>query len=135
MANSLPWGNKHKGPEGSHVMATPKDFLKPAGQLLADKRGTVAIIFGMTLPVLVGMAGLGVEAGLWYRTKRAEQTAADAAAIAGALELLHSNKSNMVAAARSDSALNGYPNSSPNTVTVNNPPQSGPNAGQASAVE
>ena len=47
-----------------------------------DERGAVAIIAGLALTVLIGIVGLAVDVGMWYRTNRALQNAADAAAIA-----------------------------------------------------
>jgi Flp pilus assembly protein TadG len=39
------------------------------------------------LPILMGMAGLAIDVGSWYRAHRALQAQADAAALAGAQEL------------------------------------------------
>ena len=55
--------------------------------VLKDRRGAVAIVMAFTLPVVIGAAGLGIEAGTWYLVKRQAQTAADTGAFAGALEL------------------------------------------------
>jgi len=55
--------------------------------LLCHRRGTVALMFGLTAVPLIGFAALGVEGGAWYVTKRASQNAADAAAYAGAVQL------------------------------------------------
>jgi uncharacterized membrane protein len=56
-------------------------------RLLRDTRGTVLILSAVALSMLIGIVGLGVEAGLWFAIKRHNQTAADIAAISGALEL------------------------------------------------
>jgi Flp pilus assembly protein TadG len=32
----------------------------------ADRRGATAVIFAVSLPVLIGSAGLGVEVGYWH---------------------------------------------------------------------
>jgi Flp pilus assembly protein TadG len=50
----------------------------------ADSRGNVAIITALAMPVLVGAAGLGGEAGYWYYRQQAMQSAADSAAVAAA---------------------------------------------------
>lgn len=55
--------------------------------LLRRRRGSVALMFGLTAAPLLGFAALGVEGGAWYVTKRASQNAADAAAYAGAVQL------------------------------------------------
>src|SRR5215469_11437004 len=65
-------------------------FLALLGQwrvLLADRRGATAMVFALTSIALMGLVGLGAEAGNWYVMKRAGQNAADAAAMAGALTL------------------------------------------------
>ena len=51
----------------------------------ADRRGATAIVFVLALPIIIGMTGLGVESGYWYFKHRELQTAADVAAIAGAV--------------------------------------------------
>ena len=53
-----------------------------------DERGVSAVIIALSLTVLVGFAGLGVDTGLWYSIKRQNQSAADAAAISAAYEIL-----------------------------------------------
>jgi len=47
-----------------------------------DEGGAVAVIACLALVGVIGFVGLAVDAGLWYRTTRAMQNAADAAAIA-----------------------------------------------------
>ena len=56
-----------------------------ARELRADERGTVAIMMGVLLPVLVGAMGLALEISYWYMTNRSMQNVADAAAIAAAI--------------------------------------------------
>ena len=74
-----------------------------------DQRGAAMVVFALAVPALVGFAGLGVETGLWYLTKRQAQTAADAAALAAAIELSHgSNSTAAIQAALADSARNGF---------------------------
>ena len=51
-------------------------------QLRACTSGNVLLLSAVAMPVLVGMAGLAIEGGNWYQTKRAMQNAADSAAIA-----------------------------------------------------
>ena len=55
-------------------------------RLLRDRRGATAAIVAVTLAALIGFTGLGVETGLWYTIKRYNQSAADVAAISGAME-------------------------------------------------
>lgn len=52
-----------------------------------DEHGGVALFAALTLPVVVGFAGLGIETALWYKTDADTQAAADIAAHAAAMEL------------------------------------------------
>ncbi len=55
---------------------------------LRDNRGATAAVIAAALPVLIGFETLGVETGLWYMIKWQSQSAADAAAIAAAYEII-----------------------------------------------
>ena len=98
-----------------------------------DDRGQTIILAALCMPLLLGFVALAVDAGLMFRAEREMQTAADSAAIAGAEEL---NYGDVTAAAKADAALNGVIDGQNGaTVTVNNPPLSGPNAGNSGSVE
>lgn len=56
----------------------------PFSGILADSRGNVMLLSAISLPVLVGFAGLAIEGGNWYQARRQMQNAADSAAIAAA---------------------------------------------------
>jgi Flp pilus assembly protein TadG len=56
-------------------------------RLLRDTRGVTLVVVALTLTALVGVAGLGVETGLWYMVKRYNQSAADVGALSGVMEL------------------------------------------------
>jgi hypothetical protein len=78
-------------------------------------------------------AGLGVDYGYLRYQKRLQQAAADSAAIAGASEIAYGD---VTSASQADSASNGYTDGANNvTVTVSNPPNDGPHAGDAGYVE
>jgi len=88
-------------------------------------RANVATIFALSLPIVVGAAGFGVETSYWYYNSLRLQATADAAAYAGALEQISgSDKPTIVAAATQSAATNGLGSG---TITVNTPPASGPN--------
>src|SRR5215472_18803877 len=72
------------------VMRKPAFLLR---RLLHDKRGLSAVTVAVSMPVLFGVAGLGVDTGLWYAMKRQNQSAADAAALSAAYEWIggHNN--------------------------------------------
>jgi len=83
---------------------------------------------------LTAFMALSVDVGMLWSTRRTMQTAADAAALAGAEALSQSD--NIANGATTASSLNGFTNGSNGvTVTVNNPPISGPNTGNADYVE
>lgn len=103
-----------------HVQHT-SGFL---GRFARDERGVSAIIFAMILPLLIGMVGIAIEIGLWFEQKRDMQSAADAAAIAGAFEISEGNSdATMETSGKSSSALNGYTHGIDGvTVVINRPP-------------
>ncbi len=49
--------------------------------------GQTMIMVAILLPVMLGVSGLALDVGSLYSHKRRMQTAADAAALAGALEV------------------------------------------------
>lgn len=51
-----------------------------------NKKGNIAVMASLTMPIVIGGAGLGVETGYWYYEQLRLQQAADAAAFAAALE-------------------------------------------------
>src|SRR5215831_11627420 len=67
------------------VMRKPALLLR---RLFHDKRGLSAVTVAVSMPVLFGVAGLGVDTGLWYAMKRQNQSAADAAALSAAYEVI-----------------------------------------------
>jgi Flp pilus assembly protein TadG len=69
--------------------------------LLRCRRGTVAMMVGLTAIPAIGLVALGTEAGVWYATQRQAQNAADAAAYSGALRLAKSDGQTMPTTARS----------------------------------
>ena len=98
-------------------------------RLRRDERGVSAIMVALSLTVLVGFAGLGVETGLWYSIKRQNQSAADAAALSAAYEILAGNTNleiNLIPAATRAATQNGYTGNTPvvtypyNDAIVNN---------------
>src|SRR3954447_6182869 len=104
--------------------ATVAGFRK----LRTDRTGGVTIILALSLPAMIGFAGLGTEAAKWYLTRRTMQGAADtaAAAAASALAAGATNPAVLASEAKSIAAYYNFVNgSNGTTVTVNYPPQSG----------
>src|SRR5690348_9479746 len=108
--------------------------------------GQALVLTAVALVMLMGFAGLAIDMGVLRHEKRLQQTAADAAALAGANNLTYGG---VTAAGQAASAANGFSDTGttcstgcPNsgsvgfvTVTINNPPASGPHAGDANYVE
>lgn len=97
----------------------------------------MAVYIALAIPLFVGGAGLAVDISGWYLAKRNLQTAADAAAYAGALNLagqgLNGSPSlRQIRAAAADAAAR---NGATDPISVNVPPSSGLGAGDPQAVE
>jgi Flp pilus assembly protein TadG len=79
-----------------------------------DERGQTIILVALSLPLLIGFIGIATDVGALFKDKRTLQTAADAAAIAGALNLNTPNSgsivdtANIIVAARAAAAANGF---------------------------
>ena len=99
---------------------------QPSGQIL--------VLTALAMVAVIGSAALAVDVGFLYSARRQMQTAADAAAVAGATALRDGQS--VTGAAKTGSSLDGFTDGQNNvTVTVNNPPASGTYAGNSSYVE
>jgi hypothetical protein len=87
-----------------------------------DERGQALVISILAMTVLIGFVALASDIGVMLHEKRLLQTAADAAAIAGAVELPYGDWN---AAATSAATTNGFTAGANTTITVQNPPTSG----------
>jgi hypothetical protein len=74
---------------------------------LRDTRGQSTVITVVFLAVLLGMAALVLDIGSWYRAKRAAQSTADAAALAGAQALPNASSSTAASLAQQYASKNG----------------------------
>ncbi len=99
--------------------------------------GIIVILAALSMFVLMAFMGLALDASFLYFQKRRMQTAADAAAYAGALEKLRGNSNTAAtSAAMNDSSLNGFTDQTDSVaVTVNIPPASGSKAGNSNFIE
>lgn len=98
------------------------------------ERGQTLPLVALSLIALFGFTALAVDAGYLEYRQRVQQTAADSAAIAGGWALIAG--SSVSTAAQSSASGNGYTdNGTTVTVSATNPPATGPNSGNASAVE
>lgn len=99
--------------------------------------GQVLPFIALTLGASFGFSGMAVDAGFWEYRQQAQQTAADAAAIAGAQTLVHAGcpgQSAAQASAYADAAQDGFGNGNNVSIAVQNPPASGPYSSDACAV-
>ncbi len=105
-------------------------------------RGQVIVLVVIALAVLVAIVGLAIDVGYAWRVRLKMQSAADAAAVAGADALFMGGGVSSSSVAQAVATQNGFTdgagtpiNSNSVTVTVNNPPASGPNTANSNAVE
>lgn len=95
-----------------------------------SERGQVLVLIILAFVGIMGFAALAVDAGQLYSERRRAQSAADSAAMAAAYAAL--NKADPYATGYQMADTNGFNNDgATNTVTINNPPASGPYAGDA----
>ncbi|WP_119389088.1 pilus assembly protein TadG-related protein [Taklimakanibacter lacteus] len=93
--------------------------------LLRDERGSTAVAFAASMPLVVAGAAFGVETSYWYYKDLQLQAAADAAAYAGALEKRAGSKyDDVLTAAKAVAVTNGF-DSSIGSAELNSPPHSG----------
>jgi Flp pilus assembly protein TadG len=120
----------------------PKSFLRSLLALArslprigAEQAGSVAVLFAVATPIVIGGIGMGGEVGLWYLKQRQIQHAADLAAYSVASRLArHEGQSTLNAIALNAAQLSGF-DQTRGTITVNTPPTSGPNSGATNMVE
>jgi hypothetical protein len=107
-----------------------------------SEAGQALVVIALVLVILLSVLGLAIDMGYLRFMKRQLQTAADAAAIAGALDIGSCGGSpgcsNLVDAAQKASGENGFTDGANGvTVTVNNPPTTSgdPHNGDSNYVE
>ncbi len=112
----------------------PNQILRASCALLrGSRRGQVIVLVAVSLVAMMGMIGVVTDFAFMQHQKNMMQTAADSAAMAGSQELSYGD---MAAAGKADAARNGYTDGASSvTVTINNPPSTGPNAANSAYVE
>lgn len=99
------------------------------------RRGSVAIIAGVSIVGLMGFTGMAVDVGYLQWTRVRVQAAADGAAQAALIEA-ENGQSDVTAAGQASASLNGFTNGTNGvTVTINQPPTMGSLVGESNAVE
>ena len=100
-----------------------------------DERGGIALMFALMLPILFGIVGLGMEAGMWFKERRQLQTIADSAAVSAAIENAYgSSQIEIEAAAIQEADQNGF-DASTDVITYIGAPTSGAYIGDADYIE
>ena len=104
---------------------------------LRDESGSVLVIAALSMTALLGFVAMATDVGLLFRSRRNVQIAADAAAIAGAVDYLYNgSSSSAIAAGKAASSSNGITDgTSGAVVSISIPPADGPNAGSAGFIE
>ena len=100
-----------------------------------NRRGAVAILAAITLPVLVGGMALGTEASFWYLSQRKLQQASDLAAYAAATQLRSGRDEATMEAAASLIAERSGARSGEDVLTMTYPPTNGAFADDDGAVQ
>jgi len=85
-------------------------------KIFRDEDGQLMVFTALGMIMLLGLVALAVDVSLLFRAKRQAQIAADAGAIAGALELEYNGASNVVTNSQNAALANGMTNT--NQVTV-----------------
>jgi len=87
-------------------------FFKKALKYLKSDSGAVLPMAALLFPIIIGMAGIGVDISNWMMFKREMQTSADAAALAGAWDLANGASEDVVkATALKEAKKNWYDDS------------------------
>lgn len=102
-----------------------------------NERGQLLPLLGFQVFILFALASLAIDVGFWQHEQRAEQSAVDAAAIAGAIEMNYSvAPTDIYRLAALDAAANGYaPNGGSVVLNAHISPTSGPFVGRPDIVE
>lgn len=89
---------------------------------LLDRRGNVALVFGLSLPVLGGATAAAVDLNTWWAAKTRLQTAVDGAALAAAQEFQLASSTSLTVARIAENYVRGTladRGPTPTTVTTN----------------
>lgn len=101
-----------------------------------DQHGSVALIFGLVVPVLIGFTGLAVDGAFWLKERNKLQATTDNSVISAARSLQLDGATNALSTEAKKSFTSAYGSKSSQVkVSINYPPASGTLKGNASAVE
>ena len=106
-----------------------------AGKLAGDCRGSILVWSAFAMPVVFGMAGLGLDTGIWFLERRVMQSAVDSAALSASLaRTAGGNQTQIEAAVQASFTKSNFTLVASDILQVNAPPLTGPNTGSATAV-
>jgi Flp pilus assembly protein TadG len=106
-------------------LSTVRRALGSLANWLGCRKGNVALLFALLMPMAIGGAGLATEVGVWYHRRLELQGAADAAAYAAAVGMrAGATQDSFTAEALAAAKASGF-DSSQGALTVNWPPTSG----------
>ena len=88
---------------------------------LRDRKGSVAVIAALTMPLIIGGAGFGVETGFDFYVQVKLQQAADAAAYGGGVEQQRGSTSDVVLTAATAAATQNGFNAAIDSISVTSP--------------
>ena len=127
---------KRMTPSLSHKASRARQFCTRFGlSFKHDERGGIALMFALMLPLLFGIVGLGMEAGMWFKERRQLQTIADTAAVSAAIEnAFGATQTEIVAAATQEANQNGL-DLTTDVITYIGTPTSGAYIGDADYIE
>ncbi len=110
--------------------------VRPLGRLIKDTSGASLVLVALALPMVLGMAALGLDATLWYMQKRQMQAVADNAVLAGVLALSQGGSASEIEqAVITHAGYAGFQNGVDGHISVNNPPSAGPNQTDTDYIE
>jgi len=101
-------------------------------RIVQDRSGAMLVFVAIAMVTLMGFLAMTLDVGAGGKERRIAQTAADAAAIGGAIEIQRKNFGLVSGGALQESIRNGF---LATETTVNYPPASGPHAGNSAYVE
>ena len=121
----------------SLLVPFPGDAMRPSlmSSFRRNANGGVALMFGVIVPVLIGFAGMAADGVFWLTERNKLQAATDSAAISVA-QALQLDGANAALSAEAGKLLGKVYGSNISRVRykVQNPPASGPLAGDMSAI-
>jgi hypothetical protein len=102
-----------------------------------DEDGQTLVLVALCMTMVLGFMALAIDVGSTFRSRRNAQIAADAAAIAAALDYKYNASTTKAqAAGQAAATANGVTNGVGGaTVSINIPPKNGPFAGQSGFIE